>query len=189
MSEPTHPSPGKIAAAWWCGLQPRPDGSGGDRAALARLRRAATTNEAAAEPATLELCRALRFCRERLGRAAITAAVLAHVREDAPGPPAARQLGTGNNGAAAMSWLRFQRLIQADTEDSQLTAFRRAVALADRRLNVVDLACSLLDWDDRQRRRWLYAYHDAAVPDRAGDAPTGADLGPATGPSGKDDAA
>ena len=96
-----------------------------------------------------------------LERAAIAAAVLARVREDAPDRPAARQLGPPE---AVMSWLRFRRLIQAETPDEQVAAFGRAVALAGGRLNVADLGGSLLGWDDERRRRWLYAYHDAPDP-------------------------
>lgn len=166
MTESSRQRPGVVAAAWWQSLQPRPDGSGGDRAALARLRRAATVAEAAAEPATLDLCRRLRLDWRGLAPVALTASVLAHVREDAPSLPAARQLGPKTVGAtdAAMSWLRFRRLIQAETDDDRLTAFRRAVALAGGRLNVSDLARSLLTWNEGQRRRWLYAYHDAYSP-------------------------
>jgi CRISPR system Cascade subunit CasB len=160
MTKTLAPYLGAVAASWWRGLQPGPDG-GGDRAALARLRRAATAAEAAAEPATLDLCRRLGWDWCRLAPVAVTASVLAHVREDDPGRPVARQLGPPD---AAMSWLRFRRLVQADTDDDRLTAFRRAVALARGRLNVSDLARSLLDWDEQQRRRWLFAYHDAPAP-------------------------
>ena len=150
-----------IAVSWWRALQPRADGRGGDRAAVARLRRAAGIREAAADPATIELCRSLGLGWQGLERVALTAAVLAHVREDNGSLVAARQLGPPD---AAMSWLRFRRLMEADTADERLLAFRRAVALAGRRINVTDLARSLLNWNDRQRQRWLYAYHDAPVP-------------------------
>lgn len=98
-----------------------------------------------------------------LARAAV-AAVLAHVREDAPGLRAARQLGSVAGQEPAMSWLRFRRLMQAGTDDEQITAFRRAVALAKGRLNVADLGGSLLAWDDERRRRWIYEYHAVAAP-------------------------
>lgn len=156
--------PSVVAATWWRALQPRPDGSGGDRAALARLRHAATALDAATEPAALDLARRLGTGWHGLGRAAVAAAVLAHVREDAPDRPAARQLGAAAGREPAMSWLRFRRLVQAGTEDEQVAAFRRAVALAGGRLNVADLGGSLLSWDDERRRRWIYAYHDAPAP-------------------------
>lgn len=153
---------GAKAAAWWRGLQPGAPTE--DRGALARLRRAARVRDAAEEEETLHLCRRLGLGWQGLERVALAAAVLAAVREDAPGPPVARQLGPDREGKAALSWLRFRRLLQADTADERLIAFRRAVALAGRRINVFDLARSLLDWDDQRRRRWIYAYHD--VPER-----------------------
>ena len=54
--------------------------------------------------------------------------------------------------------------MQAGTDDEQLVAFRRAVALAGGRLNVHDLAGSLLGWDDGRRRRWIMDYHNAPPP-------------------------
>lgn len=156
---------GRLARTWWRSLQRRPDGSGGDPGALARLRRAGTALGAATEPATLELCRSLGLGWTGLERAAVAAAVLAHVREDVPGTSAARQLGPpSRNLPAVMSWLRLRRLIQAETGDDQITAFRRAVALAGGRLNVSDLGCSLIDWNDSRRRRWIYAYHQSPAP-------------------------
>lgn len=154
---------GTVAVRWWRALQPRPDGGGGDKAALARLRRCSTAMEAAMEPATLDLCRRLDIGFKGLDRVAVAAAVLAHVREDLPGPPAARQLGAAgpDQTGAAMSPLRFRRLVQAETDDERLTAFRRAVALTGGRMNIADLSESLLDWNDVRRRRWLHAYYDA----------------------------
>jgi CRISPR system Cascade subunit CasB len=164
MNEAAADRVGTTALTWWRSLQPSADGRGGDRGALARLRRAATALDAAAEPETLNLCRNLGLGAVGLERAAVTAAVLANVREHVPGSPAARQLGpleAEKPTSAVMSWLRFRRLIQADTPDDQMIAFRRAVALAGRRINVQDLARSLIGWDDARRRRWLYAYHNA----------------------------
>jgi CRISPR system Cascade subunit CasB len=157
--------PGPQAAAWWRGLQPQ-DGLGerrpGDRGALARLRRCASVMDAASEPATLALCRRLGAGEAGLERAALLAAVLAHVREDDPRLPVARQIGVPSDGAAPMSDLRFRRLLQAETPDEQLIGFRRLVALAGRKLNVADLAAGLWRWNDEAtRRHWIYAYHDA----------------------------
>jgi CRISPR system Cascade subunit CasB len=133
----------------------------GDRGALARLRRCATVMDAAAESATLELCRALGRGEAGLERAALLAAVLAHVREDVPGMKVARQIGVHSDKTAVMSDLRFRRLLQAATPDEQITAFRRLVALAGGKLNIFDLATGLLGWDDEKTRlRWIYAYYD-----------------------------
>jgi CRISPR type I-E-associated protein CasB/Cse2 len=119
--------------------------------------------EAAAEPATLRLCRRLGADQRDLDRVALLAAVLAHVRTETF-DVVARQIGVQRDGTAVMSDLRFRRLLQADTLDERLTGFRRLVALAGRRLNVADIATGLWHWDDeRTRRRWIYAYHN--VPD------------------------
>ena len=157
--------PGPQAAAWWRELQPKhEDGKprGGDRGALARLRRCATVMDAASEPATLALCRRLGVGEAGLDRAALLAAVLAHVREERFDLTVPRQIGVQQDGTTIVSDLRFRRLLQADTLDEQLIGFRRLVALAKRKLQVADLAAGLWHWgDEATRRHWIYAYHDA----------------------------
>jgi CRISPR system Cascade subunit CasB len=157
--------PGPQAAAWWRELQPKDEPGqrrSGDRGALARLRRCATVMDAASEPATLALCRRLGVGEAGLEGAALLAAVLAHVREERFDLTVARQIGVQQDGTAVMSDLRFRRLLQAETPDERLIGFRRLVALAGRKLNVADLAAGLWRWDDeKMRRHWIYAYHDA----------------------------
>jgi CRISPR system Cascade subunit CasB len=157
-----------IAAQWWCGLQPSL-ASGepnlrADRAALAELRRA-DLPAAMQIPATLDLFRRLGRRRpEALPDIALCAAVLASVREDDPGLRAARSLGAPPGEPeerAAMSPLRFRRLMEAATPEERLVAFRRAVALARGRINVRDLAAACLDWSDNRRRRWIFEYYAA----------------------------
>lgn len=156
-------------AAWWHALQPDPErGRPGDRAALAKLRRAATVAEAMTEPAAITLFRRIGATAPGdLPRIATLAAVLAHLREDVPEGRVARRLGPDYPDApetARMSPLRFRRLLEAGTGDEQLTAFRRMVALAGGTLPLRDLARSLLDWDDERRRRWIYDYWNAGQP-------------------------
>jgi CRISPR system Cascade subunit CasB len=157
--------PGREAAAWWRELQPKDEPGNrrsGDRGALARLRRCATVMDAASEPATLALCRRLGMGEAGLERAALLAAVLAHVREERFDLTVARQIGVQQDGKVIMSDLRFRRLLQADTPDEQLIGFRRLVAMTGRKLHVADLAAGLWRWSDEEtRRRWIYAYHDA----------------------------
>lgn len=149
---------------WWRELQPDPARKRpGDRAALARLRRAATPIEAAEEPATIDLARRLHATEHGLELVALCAAVIAHVREDDT-LPAARRLGGGTDGRPLVSLLRFRRLIQAETAADRLIQFRRAVALAGQKLNVADLAEALLDWSERRRIAWIFRYHDAPPP-------------------------
>jgi CRISPR system Cascade subunit CasB len=151
---------GQICAAWWRELQPTAD-KPGDRASLARLRRAGTVTDAAQEPVTVQLARRLGGVGW-LERAALVVAVLAHVRTDQPGIPCARAVGPTQDGNAAMSALRLRRLLTSDTPEEKLVAFRRMAALAGGTLNVTDLASALLYWNDQTRQRWIYAYYDAA---------------------------
>jgi len=155
------------AAKWWRGLQPNfPNGErnpAGDRAALARLRRADLLS-AMDDPATFALFRDLGCTRaEELPRVALCAAVLAGVRDDMNEHPA-RTLGPppGEQAEKApMKPLRFHRLIEADVLGERLIALRRAVQLADRKLNVRELARACLDWSDRTRQRWIFEYYNA----------------------------
>lgn len=169
----------RAAKAWWDALQPIETKDGrkrpGNRAALARLRRSADPWDAAAEPATLDLFRALGLqssdAARMLGRVAVLASVLAHVRADssklvgrALGPTGSAKDGEG----AAMTSLRLARLLAARGDEEIATAFRRAVALLDGKANVGDLAWLMLAWDqdewgDRTRTLFAFAYHDASA--------------------------
>lgn len=165
-----------IAAAWWRTLQPyRPDdhnGRSGDRAALARLRRA-DLNAAMVDPATLGLFRALGLRSPAdLPRVALTAAVLGSVREDDPATHPARRLGidlANPDRRPLLSPLRFQRLMLAEEGDERLALFRRAVHIAEGRINVRGLAEALLGWTEERRRRWIFHYYaaGAAAPEPA----------------------
>jgi CRISPR system Cascade subunit CasB len=160
------------AHAWWTHLQPQPPAHPGNRAALAGLRRCATVAEAMQEHATLSLFRRLGGTRpEELPQVALAAAVLAHVRQDAaathPGRTTARQIGPDTletPDTALMKPLRFRRLMEAESDDDRLTAFRRLAALARGELPVRDLAFALLRWNDTTRRRWVFDYWNVAAP-------------------------
>jgi CRISPR system Cascade subunit CasB len=164
----------KIAERWWRRMQPgAEDGArnrGADRAALARLRRA-DLRAAMSDPATFTLFHDLRRRRpEDLPEVALCAAVLAGVREDRPGEHPARTLGPpgfDNVEQAAMKPLRFRRLIEAEAPEDRLILLRRAVQLADRRLNVAQLAAACLDWSEHRRQCWIFEYYGAgrAAPD------------------------
>lgn len=168
--------PAAIAAGWWRALQPyRHDGRhnpNADRAALARLRRA-DLSAATLDPAALELFRALGLrSPSDLPRVALTAAVLAAVREDDPATHPARRLGidpADPNRRPLLSPLRFQRLMLATDDEERLTLFRRAVHLSEGRINVRGLAEALLAWTEDRRRRWIFHYYaaGAAAPETA----------------------
>jgi CRISPR system Cascade subunit CasB len=181
--------PAAIAVGWWRASQPyRHDGRPNptaDRAALARLRRA-DLKAAMVDPATLALFRALHLrSPDDLPRVAVTAAVLATVREDDPATHPARRLGidpADPNGRPRLSPLRFQRLMLATDDDERLTLFRRAVHLAEGRINVRGLAEALLSWTEDRRRRWIFHYYaaGAAAPETAPHHDTATEIEDAT---------
>ncbi len=180
MSEHCYETQAKAARAWWAALGPR-EAVGdqlahpGDRAALARLRRANTVLEAASEPATIELFQKLQFDRSRasadLPRAALIAAVLAYIRENDPKHKIASAIGqprAGEGTTALITPLRFKRLVAARSPDDLLIQFRRVVAIMGKTANVKDLARLLLVFTDpdyryaeRARVMFAFAYHGA----------------------------
>ena len=174
------------ASAWLATLRPREINGrliGGDRAALAKLRRASSVMEAAAEPVTADLYKKLKLTHvERdLPRAAIVAAVLAHVR-DGTSEKVARAIGTpraGDGSTALVTPLRLKRLLAAREPDDVLVAFRRVVAILDHTANVRDLATQILAWTDGEqgditRTRFAFDYHGAGqfAPDTDTDTAT-----------------
>lgn len=180
MSDPRSiPNPtivAKSAREWWRYLHPD-DNSGdkGDRAALARLRRAGSPVEAMSEEATFDLFRRIGLGPtdvHRLPRVAVIAMVLAHVRNDAAAegegrPPAAiRSVGRKtpeDKDSAKMKPLRLRRLLACRDDEELAREMRRFVALADGTLNVGDLAASLFFWGDRVRARWAFEYYAAGA--------------------------
>ncbi len=155
------------ARQWWHELVPdATTGRRGDRAALARLRRAATPLEAAEEQETIDLARRLGAGLRTLDDVAVCAAVLAHVRQD-EGGPIARRIGPDpryQKRRPLVSPLRFRRLIQADTPEDRLIQFRRLLSLADRTADVADLAKALLNWSEWRRREWIFRYYAGEPP-------------------------
>ncbi|MCY4504175.1 MAG: type I-E CRISPR-associated protein Cse2/CasB [Alphaproteobacteria bacterium] len=155
-----------VAAAWWRELTANDSHGrrtrGARRAALARLRRAATPVEVILEPEALRLLAALsgkgHAYRER---AAILAGVLAAVREE-DSQPVMRALGRfalDDAESARMSEARFRRLLQAE-EDTQMDAMRRLVRLAGGKVDVYDLSDAILHWGERIKRRWIFRYYN-----------------------------
>jgi CRISPR system Cascade subunit CasB len=182
-SDKTKPRWDHVARRWWSSLKDTPeDGKpnrGRDRAALARLRRAATPMQALEEPVVFDLYNRLGFgkddgdVRHWLPRVATVAAVLAHVKEDAkPAESGFRRRFAEMLGKSAkpgddrplMSGLRFKRLLATTEDQDVMIAFRRAVALAGaRNIDVGDVAASILDWSDRRRMRWAFDYYGAGI--------------------------
>lgn len=143
----------------------------GNRAAVARLHHAGSIAEASIQPAAIELCRALGAQYEDMNTIGLIAAVLAELREDDPTQSIARALGGPDNESRPCKTLRFQRMLESNSADAQLTSFRQILALLKHRGNAADLAASLLEWNDPARRdarrqRWLYDYFHTVNPEQ-----------------------
>ena len=165
MTESTHHQGAAAAHEWWQRLTCR-DGPhlGQRRAALARIRRAATPIEVMLEPEALRLIQRLP---RRPNRIAVLAGVLACVRETDE-QRVARAIGRSSldddESATSMSEGRFRRLLQTQ-DDELMDTMRRLVRMAKGRLNVLDLSAAILDWGDgyrgdRVKRRWIFDYYN-----------------------------
>lgn len=188
---------------WWRALQPRDVKSpplpaelrGLDRGERAGLRRAVDGDALLMESSTYLLARKLialdaarewRYFRNEDDAClaiALAAGVLAHVRDDVvDGLCLARRLGHASGERPLMSELRFKRLLKSDDEDDLLRQWRRAVALAERKADVAQLADDLLAWQIEQvtppsnasqslRFRWAYDYYLTKREQNAGEEP------------------
>ena len=163
MTESTAGNGAEAAFEWWQRLT-RSDGPhlGQRRAALARIRRAATPIEVMQEPEALRLIERLPRNPDRV---AILAGVLAFVRETDE-RRVARAIGRSSldeDESALLSEARFRRLLQA-RDNELMDAMRRLSHLAKGKLDVRDLSSAILDWGDgyrgdRVKRCWIFDYY------------------------------
>lgn len=145
----------EISAWWWSEIGNRENASA--RGLAARLRRASSALDVAAEPQVHALA-------QRLGRSegiVGLAQVLAEVREGRGGS-LAKRLGPGLRDPA-MSNVRFERLLRSEG-DALIAAVRRALPLVNRSCDVGRLGADLLRWDERTRVRWTFEYYGTDMP-------------------------
>ena len=162
-----------IAHDWWRRLTGKEGARLGQRrAALARMRRAATPIEVMQEPEALRLVERLP---RRPDRAAALAGVLAFVSETDE-RRVARTIGRtslDDDQSALVSEGRFRRLLQA--HDSELMeAMRRLVRMAKGKLNVHDLSYAILNWGggyrgEQVKKQWIFDYYGVASSIRTED--------------------
>ena len=147
-----------IALQWWSALKPSDRAQTGQhRAALARLRRAATPLEVMQQPEALRLIARLSHSADRV---ATLAGILALVDETVD-QHLARAVGRSSLDSElrpALSEARFRRLLQVPP-DEVMEPMRRVVRLAKSKVNVLDLSDSILYWGDRVKRRWIFDYY------------------------------
>ena len=158
MKDSTPPTAARIAEEWWHDLLgvEQPGQRGPHRAALARLRRAATPLEVIQEPVALRLVARLPRDPDRV---AILAGVLAFVRES-DNERVARVIGRRSldDEESILAEARFRRLLQV-RDDELMDQMRRLVRLTKGRANVYDLAYAILHWGDRVKKRWIFDYY------------------------------
>ncbi|MCZ0942326.1 MAG: type I-E CRISPR-associated protein Cse2/CasB [Gammaproteobacteria bacterium] len=159
-----------IAFQWWSELTA--ERAGRRRAALARMRRAATPIEVMFEPEALGLIQRLPRNPDRV---AALAGILACVRSD-DSRLVARAVGRdsldNDQPPAIMSEARFRRILQT-SPDGLMDAMRRLVAMTKGQVNVRDLSAAVLYWGERVKRDWMFQYYNVslAAPDGQGAAP------------------
>ena len=162
MTENSTQHAAAIALDWWQRLASKEGVQLGQRrAALARLRRAATPLEVMQEPEALRLI--VRLPRNP-DRVAVLAGVLAFVREDdneriayAVGP---RSLQDEDRTKAIMSEGRLRRLLQTQG-DELMEPMRRVVRMTKGKANVSDLSHTILYWSEGMKKRWMFEYYGA----------------------------
>lgn len=151
----------EIAYRWWRNLNPvGAQQSGSHRAALARMRRAATPLEVMQEPEALRLIARLP---RNPDRAAALAGVLAFVRETDE-RRVARAVGRASlddDGSVLLAEGRFRRLLQTG-HGELMEPMRRLVRMTKGTVNVHDLSAAILYWGDAVKKQWIFHYYGVA---------------------------
>lgn len=162
MTETTRQSGAQIAFDWWRRLNPRGGVQPGPhKAALARLRRAATPTEVLLESEALRLVARLPYSAKK---AAVLAGVLAFVRES-DDKSVARAIGRNSlddEQSALVSEVRFRRLLQSRDEEL-MEAMRRLVRQMKGCANVINLSNAILYWGDKTKQRWIFDYYGVGI--------------------------
>lgn len=154
----------KVKAAlstWWEGL----DAARGDRAMLRRC-------HSPTEVAFMPTYHRLRLSLERFGhvdpdRLALVAGVLSHLKENTRTKSTitfAQQLATPKKDGdhAAMSGLRFRRLLQVENPDDLYQAMIRAVRLLGGAADIDTLANGVYWWNEMTKKSWAFDYYEKA---------------------------
>ena len=172
MTDSVQRSGASVAHEWWSALNPREiPQSGSHRAALARMRRAATPVEVMQEPEALRLVARLPRNPDRV---AMLAGILAHVRESDE-RRVARAVGRDaldEDRTALLSEGRFRRLLQTPGGEL-MEPMRRLVRMMKGTVNVPDLASAVLYWGDDVKKRWIFDYYGVSAGIRPADDASG----------------
>jgi CRISPR system Cascade subunit CasB len=167
FSRPDHEMRGKALLEWQESLEQ-------DKGSRARLRRAASPDEVAFEPAFHRLLAKLRPVfrvddpKARRNLAAL-AGLAARVREHTADLPLARQMGRSgdrkSSAGPAVSEQRFRRLLTTASLDDRYSQLSRVIHLLGNKIDLLSLADAVCDWDDDPdlRQHWAYDYYQATL--------------------------
>jgi len=157
--------------SWWKEL----DTARGDRAAL---RQCHNPLEVAFTPAFHRLKMRLEqfgsISPDQMGRLAIVAGVLSHVKENKPedrernlqrafavqmaSPPPKGDPGK----KACVSGMRFRQLLKIEDPDKLYATMIHLVRLLGGSVDIVSLSAGIYWWDERTKKEWAYAYYENA---------------------------
>ncbi len=152
------PQASVILLEWWKGL----DKDRGERAALRRCR---SLTEVAFVPSFHHLLRKLSQCNTVNAEGlALVAGLVAHVKSNNPGTGIAVQMAKSKKpgGSAALSGLRFRRLLKIQTKEELYPALVRVIALLGGTVNLASLAKNAYEWNDWTRKQWAFDYYSTA---------------------------
>ncbi len=100
------------------------------------------------------------FQQERI---ALLVALLVHVVGSAKDSLPAVMGRSGASDKAAVSELRFRRILESPDMDSLFYGLRRVLPLVSAPANVPELMDDVFGWGDSVKRRWAYAYYGASL--------------------------
>ena len=152
------PQAAAILLEWWQGQ----DKNRGERAALRRCR---SLTEVVFVPSFHGLLRELSQCSSVNAEGlALVAGLVSHVKSNSPGLGIAEQMAKPRKlgGSAALSGLRFRRLLKVQTREDLYAALVRVVALLGGTVNLMSLAKSAYEWNDWTRKQWAFDYYSTA---------------------------
>ncbi len=156
----------QVMLAWWNDLQER---SRGDRA---QLRRCHDLNEIMMSQGFMNLRRRLQseghhYNNNHLVPLAAIAGILANMDEHVSGERFGKQLASssGEGSKAAVSGLRFRRLLSNQTVDDLYVPLVRTLRMLRRKANATDLIWSIQRWEESGspiQRQWAESYYMTA---------------------------
>jgi len=149
------PETRQIFLEWWENL----DESRGKRA---ELRRCHNINEVAFTPSFHSLRKELSRFRINQEALAAIAGVLSHVKSNDTNSSLPAQMATPKLGSkkAAVSDLRFRRLLTIEDRNELFITMIRIVRLLDGCVNIFDLAKSIYFWNEYTKKQLAYEYYE-----------------------------